>query len=181
MTERIREFLKTRREAGTDTEPCLVVDLDIIRDNYNTFAKALPDTRVFYAVKANPAPEVLKLIADMGSCFDTASIGEIELVLDAGPHLSLADATGHRVQADPVAHHVQVGRRVAGVADRDPHPAGRHPADQRIAFHADGASRKASGIRVMSLRVVNQVMDVIVLFGDSGKSRGISHGRLSCC
>jgi ornithine decarboxylase len=35
-------------------------------------------------VKANPAPEILKLIADMGSCFDTASIGEIELVLAAG-------------------------------------------------------------------------------------------------
>ena len=34
--------------------PCLVVDLDVVRENYQTFAKALPDTRVFYAVKANP-------------------------------------------------------------------------------------------------------------------------------
>ena len=29
----------------------------------SNFAKALPDTRVFYAVKANPAPEVLSLLA----------------------------------------------------------------------------------------------------------------------
>jgi ornithine decarboxylase len=80
MTERIREFLKTRREDG----PCLVVDLDTIRDNYTNFAKALPDTRVFYAVKANPAPEVLSLLASLGSCFDTASIAEIEMVMAAG-------------------------------------------------------------------------------------------------
>src|SRR6187401_3478203 len=80
MTERIQEFLKNRREDG----PCLVVDLDVVRDNYNAFAKALPDTRVFYAVKANPAPEVLSLLAQLGSCFDTASVAEIEMVLAAG-------------------------------------------------------------------------------------------------
>src|SRR5678815_10404 len=80
MTERIREFLRKRNDEG----PCLVVDLDVVRDNYNIFAKALPDTRVFYAVKANPAPEVLELLAKLGSCFDTASVPEIEMVLAAG-------------------------------------------------------------------------------------------------
>src|SRR5512135_1033598 len=80
MTERIREFLRKRNDDG----PCLVVDLDVVRDNYNAFAKALPDTRVFYAVKANPAPEVLSLLAGLGSCFDTASIPEIEMALAAG-------------------------------------------------------------------------------------------------
>src|SRR5258705_9595506 len=80
MTERIRDFLRTRGDAA----PCLVVDLDGVRDNYQAFAKALPDTRVFYAVKANPAPEVLTLLAKLGSCFDTASIPEIEMALAAG-------------------------------------------------------------------------------------------------
>src|SRR6266540_6242378 len=80
MTARIREFLKNRTEDG----PCLVVDLDVVRDNYSAFAKALPDTRVYYAVKANPAPEVLALLARLGSCFDTASVPEIEMVLAAG-------------------------------------------------------------------------------------------------
>ena len=80
MTERIREFLRNRPDDG----PCLVVDLDVVRDNYLAFAKALPDTRVFYAVKANPAPEVLSLLAKLGSCFDTASVAEIEMVLAAG-------------------------------------------------------------------------------------------------
>jgi ornithine decarboxylase len=80
MTDRIREFLRSRTEDG----PVLVVDLDVVRDNYNTFAKALPDSRVFYAVKANPAPEVLSLLASLGSCFDTASVAEIEMALAAG-------------------------------------------------------------------------------------------------
>jgi ornithine decarboxylase len=80
MTERIREFLRNRREDG----PCLVVDLEVVRENYLAFAKALPDTRVYYAVKANPAPEVLSLLAQLGSCFDTASVAEIEMVLAAG-------------------------------------------------------------------------------------------------
>src|SRR3569833_2977164 len=84
MTDRIREFLRNRREEGLDTEPCLVVDLDIVRDNYMTFAKELPDSRVFYAVKANPSPEVLSLLASLGSSFDTATVAEIEMALAAG-------------------------------------------------------------------------------------------------
>src|ERR1700683_1131900 len=84
MTERIREFLRCRRDEGRDDGPCLVVDLDVVRENYQAFAKTLPDSRVFYAVKANPAPELLTLLAKLGSCFDTASVAEIEMVLAAG-------------------------------------------------------------------------------------------------
>ena len=40
MTARIREFLKKRSDNG----PCLVVDLDVVRENYLNFATALPDT-----------------------------------------------------------------------------------------------------------------------------------------
>jgi ornithine decarboxylase len=80
MTARIRDYLRRTPDEG----PRLVVDLDVVRENYHTFAKALPDTRVFYAVKANPAPEVLSLLASLGSCFDTASVQEIEMALAAG-------------------------------------------------------------------------------------------------
>jgi ornithine decarboxylase len=80
MTARIREFLKQRSNDG----PCLVVDLDVVRENYSGFAKALPDSKVFYAVKANPAPEILKLLAGLGCCFDVASVSETEAALVAG-------------------------------------------------------------------------------------------------
>ena len=84
MSERIHDFLRRRRDDGLDDGPCLVVDLDIVRENYRAFAKALPDSRIFYAVKANPAPELLALLVSLGSCFDTASVAEIEMVLAAG-------------------------------------------------------------------------------------------------
>jgi ornithine decarboxylase len=80
MTPRIREFLKHR----TDNGPCLVLDLDVVRENYQSFAKALPDTTVYYAVKANPAPEILKLLVGLGCSFDVASVGETHAVLAAG-------------------------------------------------------------------------------------------------
>jgi ornithine decarboxylase len=80
MTARIREFLKQRSNDG----PCLVVDLDVVRENYLNFAKSLPDSKVFYAVKANPAAEILKLLAGLGCCFDVASLSETQAVLAAG-------------------------------------------------------------------------------------------------
>ena len=79
-TARILDFLRDHRPEG----PCLVVDLEVIADNFRAFRRAMPDTRIFYAVKANPAPEILKMLADMGSCFDTASVPEIEMALAAG-------------------------------------------------------------------------------------------------
>src|SRR5262249_38191932 len=80
LPARLLVFLRCGREDG----PCRGLDLDVVRDNYAAFAKALPDTRVFYAVKANPDPKILELLAELGSCFDTASVAEIEDVLAAG-------------------------------------------------------------------------------------------------
>ncbi|WP_420411496.1 type III PLP-dependent enzyme [Roseibium sp.] len=84
MSERIREFLRRRDDDG----PCVVVDLDIVRENFETFAKALPDTSVYYAVKANPAPEILDLLESLGSSFDCASPTEVEMVLATGADAS---------------------------------------------------------------------------------------------
>ena len=80
MTDRIREFLDTVRPDG----PCLVVDLDVVRANYRAFARSLPDTRVYYAVKANPSPEILETLVELGSSFDCASPTEIKAALAAG-------------------------------------------------------------------------------------------------
>lgn len=79
-TARILDFLRNRRPDG----PCLVVDLDVVRDNFQSFRQALPDSAIFYAVKANPAPEILRLLANLGSSFDCASVTEIELAIRAG-------------------------------------------------------------------------------------------------
>ncbi|MEF2073146.1 type III PLP-dependent enzyme [Consotaella aegiceratis] len=79
-TQRILDFLADRRPDG----PCLIVDLDVVEQNFNAFRKALPDSAIYYAVKANPAPEILSLLASLGSNFDCASVAEIEMALAAG-------------------------------------------------------------------------------------------------
>jgi ornithine decarboxylase len=64
--------------------PYLVVDTDVIRKNYRVFRDCLPLAEIFYAVKANPAPEILNILQNEGSSFDAASLPEVELCLATG-------------------------------------------------------------------------------------------------
>lgn len=64
--------------------PFLVVDLEVIEANYQALAHSLPMAEVYYAVKANPSPEVVQRLVTLGSRFDVASPAEIALALDAG-------------------------------------------------------------------------------------------------
>ena len=80
MTARIQKFLADQQPAT----PCLVIDLDVVRGNYEALARSLPFARIYYAMKANPAPAVMSMLAGMGSSFDTASIYEIREALIAG-------------------------------------------------------------------------------------------------
>lgn len=79
-TDRIRAFLTERCHDG----PCHVVDLDVVRENFATYRRSLPDSRIYYAVKANPAVEVLIALAELGASFDCASVQEVEMVLAIG-------------------------------------------------------------------------------------------------
>ncbi len=78
-TKKIQRFLAERRAT-----PYLVVDLDLVADNYRKLKDAVPQAGIYYAVKANPAPEILALLAKLGSAFDTASVNEIDMALKAG-------------------------------------------------------------------------------------------------
>lgn len=80
MSQRIHRFLADK----APPTPCLVMDLDLVRQNYETLAAALPAARIFYAMKANPAPEIMSLLAGLGSSFDAASIYEIRDAIAAG-------------------------------------------------------------------------------------------------
>lgn len=66
------------------TTPYLVVDLAIVAERYAQLEAALPGVALHYAVKANPAPEVLSLLARSGASFDVASPAEIGACLEAG-------------------------------------------------------------------------------------------------
>ena len=64
--------------------PLLVLSLDEIKRNYKVLRKYLPRVKVHYAIKANPHPEILRVMADLGSSFDVASDGEIRTLHDLG-------------------------------------------------------------------------------------------------
>ncbi|HUH37404.1 MAG TPA: type III PLP-dependent enzyme [Spongiibacteraceae bacterium] len=64
--------------------PHLVVDLQLIEQRYQELRGAFPMAMPYYAVKANPHPEVLKRLHRLGSCFDIASIYELDKLLGLG-------------------------------------------------------------------------------------------------
>jgi ornithine decarboxylase len=80
MTPKLRRFLDQVRPST----PYLVIDVDIVEANYRALAEALDGVQIFYAVKANPAPEILRRLVGLGCSFDVASPGEVALALAAG-------------------------------------------------------------------------------------------------
>jgi ornithine decarboxylase len=80
MTPKVAAFLAQ----STVATPCLVLDLDCVAENYAALRRSLPTARIYYAVKANPASPILRLLSGLGSCFDAASIQEIEACIAAG-------------------------------------------------------------------------------------------------
>jgi ornithine decarboxylase len=73
--------------AGKHGTPLVVIDHAIIRQNYAAFKKHLPKVQAYYAVKANPAPEIVRTLYRAGASFDVASLPEFMLVYKNIRHL----------------------------------------------------------------------------------------------
>ena len=70
--------------ANTFDKPTLVVSRDRVAAQYDALHAGLGDAHIHYAVKANPAPELVRMLVKKGSGFDAASRQEIELCLSQG-------------------------------------------------------------------------------------------------
>ncbi|MGA2328817.1 MAG: type III PLP-dependent enzyme [Bryobacteraceae bacterium] len=79
-----RQLQAIARQHGT---PVVVIDHDLIRRNYAAFRKHLPKVQAYYAVKANPAPEIVRTLFRAGASFDVASLPEFMLVYENIKHL----------------------------------------------------------------------------------------------
>jgi ornithine decarboxylase len=79
-----RQLQTIAREHGT---PVVIIDHDRIRRNYASFRKHLPKVQAYYAVKANPAPEIVRTLYAAGASFDVASLAEFMLVHENIRHL----------------------------------------------------------------------------------------------
>ncbi len=64
--------------------PTLVIDTEAVARQYAALAQGLGRARIHYAVKANPAPEILRKLVSLGSHFDAASRVELQMCLEAG-------------------------------------------------------------------------------------------------
>ncbi len=65
-------------------KPTLVVSRERVGVQYDALSAGLGNAHIHYAVKANPAPEIIRLLVERGSGFDAASRQEIELCLSQG-------------------------------------------------------------------------------------------------
>ena len=67
------------KQQGT---PLFVIDHDALRKVYRGFRKHLPRIQVYYAVKANPDPQIVRTLFKEGASFDVASMPEFMIVYE---------------------------------------------------------------------------------------------------
>lgn len=78
ITQRILDFVMKQ------DEPVIILDLDIIENNYWRMKNNLKNSTIYYAVKANSEKRILERLVKIGSSFDIASVGELDLMLSLG-------------------------------------------------------------------------------------------------
>jgi diaminopimelate decarboxylase len=64
--------------------PCFIYDLDLVQDRFSALSQALPWVSIHYAMKANPAPLILRRLKSLGSRIDAVSGGEIRRAFECG-------------------------------------------------------------------------------------------------
>jgi ornithine decarboxylase len=77
-------FQKMKAFADKQETPFVVIDTAMIAQAYDDLRAGFEFAKVYYAVKANPAVEIIDLLKDKGSNFDIASIYELDKVMSRG-------------------------------------------------------------------------------------------------
>lgn len=90
-TGSVAKFISSRIEEGHETGSFLVTNLSPIIAQYQQWVHELPMVQPFFAVKCNPDPVTVRLLATLGCGFDCATLGEMNMVLNGlGDELSFA-------------------------------------------------------------------------------------------
>ena len=123
--------IETFVKAQDFEHPTLVMDRSLVVAQFQALRQGLAGADIHYAVKANPAPEIIAALVAQGAHFDAASRGEIELCLAQGarPDQISFGNTIKRVRDIAFAH----GRGVTLFA------ADASEEIEKIAQHAPGA------------------------------------------
>ena len=73
-----------RQTLAKHAAPVMIIRRSILIRQYKRFRQYLPQVTPYYAIKANPHPDVIKTFVRLGSHFDVASAQEMNLVLGLG-------------------------------------------------------------------------------------------------
>ncbi|MDR0668570.1 MAG: type III PLP-dependent enzyme [Treponema sp.] len=119
-------FLEYSRDLET---PCIVVNTNTIRLNYQRLRGFFPYSQIYYAVKANPEPEIVSLLAEMGSNFDIASRWELDMVLSLGISAERVSYGNTIKKARDIAYFYEKGVRLYATDSKEDlkHLAGNAP------------------------------------------------------
>lgn len=150
-------------------KPTLVLDIDRVEAQYHALAAGLSSADIHYAVKANPARQIIERLVALGSHFDAASRGEIELCLSLGAdpaHISFGN-TVKRASDIAFAHQAGIGIFAADAEEELEKIAENAPGAQvyiRLIVEASGAdwplTRKFGTSRDKAVRLMNMARDL---------------------
>lgn len=113
-----QQWQKIQDFAANKTSPFLVVDLDRVEYKYTELHQCFPQAHIFYAVKANPGVEIIQRLNQLGSCFDVASIYELDRVIECGISPDRISYGNTIKKASDIAHAYKKGVRLF-VTDAD--------------------------------------------------------------
>ncbi len=77
-------FEEAKRLIKKHGSPLLVLSRKKVQESYQALQRALPNVRVFYAMKSNSHPDILKALKEIGADFETASWAELKMLLKIG-------------------------------------------------------------------------------------------------
>jgi ornithine decarboxylase len=76
--------MKLTQKFITDTSelptPFLMMDLDIVRENYHRIEKSIDGVEVYYSIKANDDSRIVEALVEEGCSFDVSSLKELQLL-----------------------------------------------------------------------------------------------------
>ncbi|ETW13523.1 ornithine decarboxylase [Roseivivax marinus] len=127
VSSRVEDFIRTT----AFDRPTLVIDTQAVAEQYRALKAGLGRATIHYAVKANPDRAVIETLVGLGSHFDAASRGEIELCLSQGARPQDISFGNTIKRASDIAFAHQAGIRMFAVdAEEEMH---------KIADNAPGA------------------------------------------
>nr|VFK53827.1 MAG: ornithine decarboxylase [Candidatus Kentron sp. TUN]VFK55365.1 MAG: ornithine decarboxylase [Candidatus Kentron sp. TUN] len=135
--------------------PLVVISGRDLTENLQHLQAALPGVRLYYAVKANPTPDLLRILAKAGSGFDVASLGELNRVSTLGVPAPI-------LYSNPIKRHGEI---------ESAHKAGVYTFFYDNLSELDKIAQAAPGAQVMLRLAVNNPNCVI----DLGTKFGCTH------